>query len=124
MTTDLSRFLQQYAVQRFIQFLFLGTALALKIACERKGFKTTMKDYLKFFGGLTVLGFILLLLGHVATTNAQIQSFDGKGALLAGYVALVFGLILSTGGSLGLAYAIKKLLDDKISEPIKNRLKF
>jgi len=73
-----------------------------------------MKDYLKFFGSIAVIGTILLVLGHIATTNPEIRSFNGKGALFAGYAALGIGLILSIGGSLGLLCLAKKLLNEKV----------
>jgi len=83
-----------------------------------------MKDHTKFFLGLAIAGVVLLVLGHTAAANSEIKNFDGKGALFAAYSAVFLGLVLLAGGSLGLAYVIKKILEQKIFEPLKNRLKF
>jgi len=83
-----------------------------------------MKDHVKFFLGLAIVGVVLLVLGHTAAANTEIKNFDGKGALVAAYAAVFLGLVLFAGGSLGLAYVIKKILERKIFEPFKNRLKF
>lgn len=72
-----------------------------------------MKDHVKFFLGLAIVGFVLLVLGHTAAANSEIKNFDGKGALFAAYSAVFLGLVLLAGGSLGLAYVIKKVLDQK-----------
>jgi hypothetical protein len=83
-----------------------------------------MKDHVKFFLGLAIVGVVLLVLGHSAAANSEIKNFDGKGALFAAYAAVFLGLVLLAGGGAGLAYVIKKVLDQKIFEPLKNRLKF
>jgi len=83
-----------------------------------------MKDHVKFFLGLAIVGIVLLVLGHTAAANTEIKNFDGKGALVAAYAAVFLGIVLLAGGSLGLAYVIKKILERKIFEPFKNRLKF
>lgn len=83
-----------------------------------------MKDHVKFFLGLAIVGVVLLVLGHTAAANSEIKNFDGKGALFAAYAAVFLGLVLFAGGSLGLAFVIKKILEQKIFEPFKNRLKF
>lgn len=83
-----------------------------------------MKDHIKFFLGLAIVGVVLLVLGHTAAANTEIKNFDGKGALFAAYAAVFLGLVLLAGGSLGLAYVIKKILEQKIFELLKNRLKF
>ncbi|HXF49944.1 MAG TPA: hypothetical protein VNL73_11050 [Verrucomicrobiae bacterium] len=89
-----------------------------------KELEQAMKDHVKFFLGLAIVGVVLLVLGHSAAANSEIKNFDGKGALFAAYAAVFLGLVLLAGGGAGLAYVIKKILDQKIFEPLKNRLKF
>lgn len=83
-----------------------------------------MKDYLKFFGGLTAVGTVLAILGNLAVNNPEIREFSGKGALLAAYAALGIGALLLAGGSFGLAYVLKKVLDEKLFASNKGRLEF
>ena len=73
-----------------------------------------MKDHVKFFLGLAIVGLVLLVLGHTAAANSEIKSFDGKGALFAAYSAVFLGILFLAGGGVGLGYVIKKLLEQKI----------
>jgi len=82
-----------------------------------------MKEHLKFFLGVAIVGIVLLVLGHAAASNSEIKNFGGKGALFAAYAAVFLGLVFLASGSLGLAHVIKKILEEKIFEQLKNRLK-
>ena len=73
-----------------------------------------MKDHVKFFLGLAIVGLVLLVLGHTAAANSEIKSFDGKGALFAAYASVFLGILFLAGGGFGLGYVIKKLLEQKI----------